>query len=193
MTNPTAGTPNAECLTPNDQVFESIGVDQLRDFLAQVRGATPVNFVALTEPEQKKIPGLDGKVKKLVRVNAMTGCRYANALAAATGREAKEERAWGAHEDSALVTKPTKGGEAYYLPVQLNHVSAPVFVVAGPDGRPLLLTAERVLPFLRLRPEPPVQYKDYRLDSIVSIAVLNRRFNVRSFAAAQAKEWHEIL
>jgi hypothetical protein len=156
---------------------------QLRDLLTEaIKRATPVTFTALTRPEQKQTPFAPPQsIRKLVRVNAMAGCRYANA-AERKGLTAQEERAWGDRDAAALVTRPLKDGTgvAYYLPVQLNHVSRPLYLVPSPTGKLAAVPAERVQPYLRPeRPQPIAAYKDYSLASLITVHINGRRYRVR--------------
>lgn len=154
----------------------TITLAKLRDILASIRGAQPITFTALTVPEGRKAPF---PIRKLVRLNAMTGCRYANA-AAKHGLTAQDERAWGEHSESAVVTRTAKDGtEVAYLPVQLNHASRPLYLVPSPTGRLTVVPASTVLPYLR--PERPfaVSYKDYALSSLASVNVLGHRYRIR--------------
>ena len=158
----------------------TITEDQLRELLeSSVRRATPITFIALTTPEQRKIPELHPhKVKKLVRVNGMTGCFYANA-AAKMGVIAGEERAWGDRESSALVTKPGPGGTVlYYLPVQVNRTSRPMYLVQDGPGKMKVVPNALVQPYLRPEREQKVEYRDYGLRGIVALSLNRQRYRV---------------
>ncbi|NDF13670.1 MAG: hypothetical protein EB060_12760, partial [Proteobacteria bacterium] len=69
--------------------------------------------------------------------------------------------------------------DIYYLPVQVNWVSRPLYLVAGPNGRLKAVPTDAVKPYLR--PERPfaVTYKDYALKNITSMAQGGRRYRVR--------------
>jgi hypothetical protein len=144
---------------------------QLAALLAQHRGATFVGFTALTTPEGRKTPF--GVVKKLVKVNAVTGAYYDRALLKTAGREAQEERAWGQHEDSLLVEK------TFYLPTQNPRYSRPLYLIESANGKLTMVPADQVKPFLRQRPEVPVLKRDFRLDHICSLSLNGRRYRVR--------------
>lgn len=161
----------------------TISPTQARDILAAIRGATPVTITALTKPEQKVSPF--GTVRKLVRVNAMTGCIYENALRKAVGDDAEAgDRAWGERNQSCLTTKTAKDGTtSYYLPLQINRASRPFFLVSGRDNRLVAVEPKSVQPYLRQRPEPPVVYKDYSLNSLIALSIGGQKYRVRSPAA----------
>lgn len=151
-----------------------------------IKRATPLSFIALTTPEQKQNPALGGvKVKKLVRVNAFGGCRYA-AAAERKGLTVSDERAWGNRSEAALVTKPSKsapGGIAYYLPVQRNSVSRPLYLIPGPSGRLVAVANDKVRDYLRPeRPSAVAEYKDYALSNILALNINRRRYRVRQEA-----------
>lgn len=158
----------------------SITLPEAVEVLRSVRGAQPVSIIALTIPEQKVNTAFGGaKVRKLVRVNGLTGCRYANALAKVSGEEANPDRAWGSREISALVEKPTPKGTAYYLPIQLRHVSRPLFLVPKEDGKLAAVAASLVQPLLRQRPEQAVAYRDYSLANVLGLSIGGRRYRIR--------------
>jgi len=155
-----------------------ISTSRLRDILTEVRGAQILAFTALTVPEQKITPF--GQVQKLTRVNAVTGARYANAMSK-HGESSSEERAWGERDASALVTKRNKDGtEAYYLPVQVNQTSRPLYLVKGPNGRLTAVPYTKVQAYLRPERKFAVAYKDYALKSLVTLAHEGRRYRIRS-------------
>ncbi len=151
---------------------------KLREVLASIRGSTFVGFTAFTTPEGRKAPF--GPIRKLCKVSALTGGLYERAAAKA-GHEASEERAWGEHDQSALVTKvhPETGVTSYYLPTQNPKPGRPLYLAPNGRGRLAVVPTDQVTPFLRVRPEPPVVKKDYRLDHITQINVLGRRYRVR--------------
>ncbi len=154
---------------------------ELRALLTEaIRKATPLTLVALTKPEQKITPF--GVVRKLQRVNAMGGCKYF-AAAERKGLEAQDERSWGDRSAAALVTRTRKDGTlAYYLPVQLNHVSRPLYLVAGPSGSGKLaaIPADRVRQYLRPeRPNVIAEYRDFALSNILSIHIAGKRIRVQ--------------
>lgn len=155
-----------------------VTVAEMAAILSRIRGAAPCSFVSITTPEQRQSPL--GPIKKLVKVNAMTGCHYANALRKATGDHALPERKWGERAESAVVEKLTKAGHVdYYLPVQLNHVSRPLYLVPGPAGRLAAIPPAVAEPFIRQRPTPAVQYRDYALRNLLGVNIGGRRYRIR--------------
>lgn len=152
----------------------TISQSDLREILErEIRRATAVSFTSLTTPEQRVNPHFGGqKILKLVRVNAMAGCRYENALAK-VGQVASEERAWGDRESSALVVK----GEKHYLPVQINSTSDPTYFVRKGDGL-VEVDASLVVPYLRPERAAPVMYRDFALTHIVELAIGGQRYRV---------------
>ncbi len=148
---------------------------------AAIKRATPLTFTAFTRPEQKITPFAPPQsIRKLVRVNAMGGCRYENA-AERKGLHASDERSWGDREAAALVTRQAKDGSTvYYLPVQLNHVSRPLYLIPGENGKLASVPAERVRPYLRPeRPNAIAEYRDYALANLLSVHVGGKRYRVR--------------
>lgn len=157
----------------------SITTDQLAEMLRARRGSTFVTFTALTSPEGRKHPA--GKLRKLVRVNATVGAYYDRALLKATGEQANEERAWGEHNDSCLVEKtdPRTGAKSYYLPAQNPRTGKPLYLIEEEDGRMHMIPTEQAKLYLRQRPEPAVVYKDYKLNSLTSVAIGGHRYRIR--------------
>lgn len=164
----------------------TVSVLGLREILSAVRSATPVTLTALTVPEQKVNPY--GRIRKLVRINAMTGCRWENAKARAAGKPLPTdpkplERAWGERDESAVVTKVKDGVEVAYLPVQINHASQPLYLIEDPTTRRLRQIPEADVRAY-VRAERPFSYKDYRLDNLLAINLRGRKLRVRATAAA---------
>lgn len=164
----------------------TVSIHELTAILSRIRGSTALAFTALTTPEGRKAPW---PIRKLTRINAMTGCRYAHAAAKA-GETAAEERHWGEHNVSALVTKPGREGQddVHYLPVQINHASRPLYLVPGVNGRLTAVPAERVQPYLRPERARVVDYRDYALSSLISVSLGGQRYRVRQSAAQQGAQ-----
>lgn len=160
---------------------KTITVTQLRDILAGIKGSTFVGFTALTVPDSQRKNHWNSPVRKVCKVHAVTGAYYERALDKAAGKEASPDRAWGDHNVSALVTKADKvtGKPVYYLPTQNPRYTRLMYLVPGANGRLAAVPNEQAAPYLRVRPEVPVQYRDFRLENICAIAIGGEKYRVR--------------
>lgn len=163
----------------------TVTVTELRNILAGIRGSTFVGLTAMTVPDSQRKNHWNAPVRKVCKVHAVTGAYYERALEKAAGQEASPDRAWGEHgEHSALVVKTDKttGRPIYYLPTQNPRYTRLMYLVPSPTGRLAAVPNEQVVPYLRVRPEVPVKYRDFRLENICSIAIGGQRYRVRQAA-----------
>ena len=173
---------------------------KLRDLLASITHATPLGVIALTDarPRRKGCPFTE--VRKLVRLNVMTGASFE----ASVQRKGNEtftagERQWGTRVGPSLAHHVTASGEeCWYLVGHVNSLIKPRPVYLVPQPRPrggTILTAvpkDRVAPWLppdRTDEEAarqglpdgtaPVRYRNWRLDNIMAITFNGTRYRIR--------------
>lgn len=174
--------------------MKTITINQLKDLLATVNHATPVSFTCLTDAKARKtdnpFAAKGQSIHKWTKVNAFTGCIYANAMEKARSIKIgtsgqlpsapayqAQPRAWGERVSAALVKNENNG--RYYLPVHVNHTREPLYLVN--TGTKLKLVAkELVSPYLPEAKASLVTRRDYALDSIKSICFNGRQYRVRS-------------
>ena len=180
--------------------MKTITVEELQEVLANIHHATPISLVALTDARAKKTANPFGQILKLTKVNAFTGTSYQNAVRRQEKREMPEapatfvaqERAWGERsaETPALVSKVDKetGKEVFYLVVQVQHTSEPLYLVRKATGRGLVaVPTEVVAPFLPVSREPinqpvekPVVWKTYALTSLPRVSIGGERYRIKT-------------
>ncbi len=176
--------------------MKTVSLHTLRDLLANVRGATPISLLTVTDA-RLKVKGNPyaplGSVYKVCRVNAMANTDHESAVNRQQVREHTEpgfqagERSWGTRHGCLVEHK----GE-YYLPVQIRHVSRPIYVaptMRGINVRLVPVAKEVIAPFLppdrreqeaaRQGVEAPVVRRDYKLSSIVAASIGGQRYRVR--------------
>lgn len=177
----------------------TIDLARLREVLAAVKGATPIGFVALTDARAKVTGNPYGKggIRKLTTINAMTGTDFEASVRRQQRREDQTpsfeagERQWGTRVSAALVEKDG----SFYLAAQVNplHKAKPLYLVAKQRGARTVLTAvpksavEQWLPADRTADEAyhqgdiarPVIYRNWRLDSLVSLSIAGKRYRIR--------------
>lgn len=181
----------------------NINLNQLRDILAGVTHAMPFSATALTDAKARKTDNPLGTIRKLTRVNGMVGAIYERAVQRQEVREGAttptfqaKERQWGERISSALIFKDSKEGGSFYMSAQLNPSlkPKPLYLVerqTSPSARPKLVAVSReeVAPYLppdRSKEKAASQglekelvYRDYRLDSLISLSLNGQKYRVR--------------
>lgn len=167
---------------------QTINVNQLAERLALIKGAQPIAFVSLTDADARKTGNPYSQILKLSKVRAFTGADYENSVNRQLDREGKgqlefhaKERSWGERISSALVQNK---GELY-LVTQILGTSKPIYLAKR--GRLLqVVSKEAIADFLPAKrkavnqgTEKEVVYRNYKLSSIVSIALGGQRFRIR--------------
>jgi len=176
----------------------TVTVAQLRSILADITHATPFSATTLTDAKAKKTDNPLGTVYKLTRVNGMVGTHYGSAVERQQGREGvdtpsftPQPRSWGERIAPALV----RNGDTFYLPAQLNPTikPKPLYLIRDQfKGRLTSVPKEKVAPWLPADRgtakaeaqgvEREVVYRDYRLDSLISLSINGRKYRVRHAA-----------
>ncbi len=162
-------------------------VEKLRAILADIKGAKPISFVAMTEVDLLKTDNPFGKVFKVSRVSAFTGTNYENAVNRALVKAGEqptfeaEKRRWGQRLSSALVEH--KG--SFYLPAQILKARSSMYLTRDRRGRLVPVDKKLIEPYMPAKKESPVPitYRDYALSSIVSFNGEGQRLSIRDMVA----------
>lgn len=178
--------------------MKTVTQQRLVEILRNVTHATPVGFVALTNADAKVTANPFGTIYKLTKVNALTGCDYEGSVNRRLYKEGKEPyfQASGRSNQTerigpCLARKVVNGEEKFYLPVQIQHVRSPLYLVRRPIGlgRSVLtaVSKEQVAAFL---PTPrkaahqgtdkEIVYRDYALQSITQMNINGERYRIRA-------------
>ena len=179
----------------------TVSISQLRDILAGVTHAQPFSATTLTKADAKKTGNPYGTIRKLTRINGMTGVDYSSSVEKQQAREGVEnpsfqaqQRSWGQKLSAALIEH--KG--SFYMPARMNPslTPKPLYLIEKPNAgnlsaRPRLVAVDKavVAPFLPASRKTeaaaaqgvtrPVEYRDFRLDSIISLSLNGRKYRVR--------------
>lgn len=188
--------------------MRTITTTELATLLGSITHATPIGLTALTTVKAKRTGNPYVSLHKLVKLNVMTGASYEasvqrkQAAAGAADPAAPFEaaaRQWGERIGPALVRG--EGGQLY-LAAHVNTLIKPRPLYLVPQPRPrggTILTAiakARIAPWLPADrtaevaahqglPEgvAPVQYRNWKLESIVALTLGGRRYRVRHISA----------
>lgn len=179
---------------------QTITVAQLRELLGAITHATPLGLIALTDARLRRTscPFVYGR--KLVKLNVMTGADY-EASVQRKGNETftARDRQWGTRVGPSLAHHVDRNGqEHWYLVGHVNSLMRPRPLYLVPQPRPkggTILTAvpkaklAQWLPADRMDEEAarqglpdgtkPVVYRNWRLDSIMSLTLNGVRYRVR--------------
>ena len=180
----------------------TVSISQLRDILAGVTHAQPFSATTLTKVDAKKTGNpFPGHIRKLTRINGMTGVDYSSCVERQMARDGMknpsfqpQQRSWGQKLSAALIEH--KG--SFYLPARMNPslTPKPLYLIekpnsANPAARPRLVAVDKavVAPFLppnRIHQAAAAQgvakevvYRDFRLDSIITLSLNGRKYRVR--------------
>lgn len=118
--------------------MKRINQEQFRVILSALKGATPITFTAITEPDMyKKDNPFFGRIQKMFSANVMIGVIYENSVNTARAKEGNEEE---------FVAKPRKWGQRihgtplvehkgqYYMETRfLNTPHSPTFFLDGKE------------------------------------------------------------
>ena len=171
----------------------NVNLVQLRDILAGVTHAEPFSATTLTKADAKKMGNFHGSIFKLTRLNGMTGVDYSSSVLKQQAREGVAEpafqaqpRSWGQKVSPALVEHKN----VFYMPARLNPALTPKpLYLIEKKNRLVAVDKAVVAPFL-----PPnrstkaaaaqgvareVVYRDFRLDSIVSLSLNGKKYRIR--------------
>lgn len=166
--------------------MKSVTVNEAREALSRITGATPVGLSAFLAVEPKGECHLYG-IAKLVRASVFTGADWQNTVNRQLAREGKEEtftaspRKWGKRVSAALVEHKGK----WFLPSHVQRAST-VFLIkehAGAPWRPVAKEAiAQWLPESKPAPvgtEKSLFYRDWSLSNLTRLAFGGQVLRIR--------------
>lgn len=173
------------------KTVKTLNVAGLQILLARVNGAKPLTISAFVDARCRKTGNPFKEVRKLSKVNGMTGANFEASVnrqqvreGATEGTFQAGERKWGERVSSALVEKEGK----WYLAIQPRSTAKPLYFAKKADGEPFVNVAKSVVePFLPVvKPqaesqgvEKEVIYRNYSLENIASITMDGETYRVR--------------
>lgn len=172
--------------------------EQLGLILAKVTHAQPIGFTSLTDARARKTGNPYGQVRKLVKRQAFVGFDYETSVGNARARQgmgadvpAFESKAhsWGERiADSCCLLRHPRTGELYLI-VKVERECRPTYLTQQPSGVWSPVDTALVAPFLpmdesdvtanRQGLDRPVVYRQYRLDSLVTLTMAGQRYRIR--------------
>lgn len=169
--------------------MKTISINELREKLAQVKGATFVTVSALTDANARKTGNPFKAVLKLSCINGTTGADYEASVNRQQGREGGDQtfqasaRKWGQRIAPALVEH--KGN--FYLPIQPRHTRKPIFFGQRDNGMICQVQKESIASFLPEKKsqaeaqgvEKEIIYRDIALTSIAQISINGEQYRIR--------------
>jgi len=150
--------------------METLTQDQLRDALLALKGATPLTISALTEIKLDKY----GVVKKLSRVNGISGFSYRDSVRKAGEPDfVPQPRQWGERLGKNGHLVHHKG--RLYLNMKVEKSREPVYLVRS---GPFLKTIRPAPDELPKRDEREIITRDYRLDHLQRISFGGKKYRI---------------
>lgn len=164
-----------------------ITTNELKDILANRKGATPIAFSAITNTDAKKTGNPHAAILKFSAVQAMTGINYENNVNNQLAREGKEanfeaaERQWGNNLNNSLVELRGK----FYLVARVLRAKKPVYIAKGHDKSLKVVSKEAIAQFLKTPSKATTQgtdkevvYRNYSLENIRSISIDGKKYQL---------------
>jgi hypothetical protein len=172
--------------------MKTIDLQKLRELLAGVNCARPINISALVDARARKTGNPFAAISKLSVVNGFTGFDYESSVNRQLGREEKETdfsaqaRKWGVRVSPALV----ENHGDFYLVLKVERTRKPVYLTKRNPAMPWLITPkETVAPYLPpSRPalnqgtDKEIVYRNYKLENLVSVSLNGERYRIRQTA-----------
>ena len=169
--------------------MNKISRNELRNVLLNQASATPVTVTAMTDARAKKTNNPFGRIFKMSRVNGFTGFSYENSVNRQREREGKDKnfeaqnRSWGEKVNNCLVEKD---GE-WYISLKVEKVlDKPKYLYYDNQKGLTFLSKDKIENLLpkshgaeKQGLDKEVIYRNYKLESIVSIAINGQLYKVR--------------
>lgn len=171
--------------------MKTISLPQLQVLLARIKGAKPLTISAFVDARPKKTGNPFAAIRKLSKVNGMTGANYEASVNRQQDREMGElapgfeakERKWGDRVSPALVEKDGK----WYLAIQPRSTAKPLYFTQK-TGEPFKHTAKETIAHLLPAQrdngaaqgvEQAVIYRNYSLENIAAVTIDGESYRIR--------------